>query len=555
MKYVPPYGITTDPDAHYVNGDPSNGLEGSIPPAAAFEEPMREIVAVITKSGITPDDGDLQQMAKGVRSQFMNYAEDTGSVNALSVAYDPPLASYTKGLVLRVRVKNTNTGACVINAGAGNVLIKKMNGADTSPNDLPAGCLAVMVFDGTLFQLVNFIGAAPSGPPQVFSVKIPYCVDTSATPGIITANFTPAIMTLAAGDMLAVKVANTNPGPTIMNINAITPGVNLAPNGGGIMIQGDVHASDVVIFFYDGTNLYFAPNPEISAAITYMCGAGQQFIDVPTALNALRRKTIGAAGHVTLKMVQGKYAGFAVSHPSGDRLTIAGTMIGTAPVNADFAANGNSFNTIAQDAIYNVNMLRSKYGTEIQIPWIYPTGTYGIENTGPGVVSFQDLLVTGTRPWPCPFPGYHQVGVFSTGSLALENVSVWGCELGVYVYGGADGYVDHCFGANNMLANFACNGYLQMTYCYSVGGTTDSVTCSGGNIYFGNSSSYMNGHVGVYCENGQIYCLYSQSLGSAALDGYAALNGLLIVQLAPAFGPTSPPAGTQGNLGGTVIIE
>ena len=35
MKYVQPYGIA-DEDAPYINGDPSQGRMGSIPPAAAF---------------------------------------------------------------------------------------------------------------------------------------------------------------------------------------------------------------------------------------------------------------------------------------------------------------------------------------------------------------------------------------------------------------------------------------------------------------------------------------------------------------------------------------
>ena len=54
MKYVQPYGIS-DADAPYINGDPSIARQGSIPPAAAFEHPMREIVAVIQKNGLAPD--------------------------------------------------------------------------------------------------------------------------------------------------------------------------------------------------------------------------------------------------------------------------------------------------------------------------------------------------------------------------------------------------------------------------------------------------------------------------------------------------------------------
>ena len=88
MLYVQPYGVS-DPDAAYINGNPSTGVQGSIPPAAAFEHPMREIVAVITKNLLTPSGTDLTQLFKATRSQRGNYAQDTGSVNAISVAYRP----------------------------------------------------------------------------------------------------------------------------------------------------------------------------------------------------------------------------------------------------------------------------------------------------------------------------------------------------------------------------------------------------------------------------------------------------------------------------------
>src|SRR5262245_53935904 len=123
MKYQQPYGIT-DVNAPYINGDPSIGRMGSIPPAAAFEYPMRELVNVISKSKLTPDDGDLQQTAKGVRSQAMNFVEDTGAVNAMIVSLDPALAAYTPGLPLRVRVLHTNTSSTVtLNAGAGAAVV------------------------------------------------------------------------------------------------------------------------------------------------------------------------------------------------------------------------------------------------------------------------------------------------------------------------------------------------------------------------------------------------------------------------------------------------
>ena len=176
MKYVPPYGREAEADdATYINGDPSIARQGSIPPAEAFEHPMRELVAVIDNSLIAPSEEDLQQVAKAVRSQRMNYAEDTGTINTLSVAFDPPIISYNIGLPIRVKIRNTNTGPATIDAGGGRVSVKKPTGAEMAANDLPAGGLAEMVFDGTAFQMINF-GGAGGGAGDVFLVNIPYTV-------------------------------------------------------------------------------------------------------------------------------------------------------------------------------------------------------------------------------------------------------------------------------------------------------------------------------------------------------------------------------------------
>ena len=63
MKYNQPYGVS-DPNAAYINGNPSTGTMGSIPPAASIEYPQREIVALIAAAGLTPDNADLAQAAQ-----------------------------------------------------------------------------------------------------------------------------------------------------------------------------------------------------------------------------------------------------------------------------------------------------------------------------------------------------------------------------------------------------------------------------------------------------------------------------------------------------------
>jgi hypothetical protein len=77
MKYNQPFGIS-DPEAAYVNGNPSTGVMGSIPPAASVEYDQREIIAVIKYAfdkGLidfnnvpcaAPTNADLTQLLKAI---------------------------------------------------------------------------------------------------------------------------------------------------------------------------------------------------------------------------------------------------------------------------------------------------------------------------------------------------------------------------------------------------------------------------------------------------------------------------------------------------------
>ena len=149
MKYNQPYGVT-DPDAPYINGNPSTGTMGSIPPAASIEYPQREIVEMIKDGGFNPDNGDLKQLSKAIQSCYINYVQDTGTVNALNVTMVPAPA-YTDGLVVRVKVAVINTGASSINVNAqGAKLIRRKGDTDVQAGDLSAGSIAYLVYNTTL---------------------------------------------------------------------------------------------------------------------------------------------------------------------------------------------------------------------------------------------------------------------------------------------------------------------------------------------------------------------------------------------------------------------
>jgi hypothetical protein len=171
VRYIQPYGIP-DLDAPYINGNPSIGLAGSIPPAAAFEHPMREIVHMIEKSGLAPSEADLHQLLKAIRTQKVNFAIDTGTTNHLVCSFDPSLDAYNNGFVVRIKVAHTNTGESEIDCGPGFRDIVRVDGSPLTAGDMSAGGIAKLVYVDNKFQLLNpniaaAIQAAVSGgsPP------------------------------------------------------------------------------------------------------------------------------------------------------------------------------------------------------------------------------------------------------------------------------------------------------------------------------------------------------------------------------------------------------
>ena len=498
MKYVQPYGIA-DENASYINGDPSIGRMGSIPPANAFEHPMREIVRVITANKMDPDTADLTQLMKGVRSQRTNYVEDTGLVNNLLVALDPPITAYTIGLPIRVKINVTNTGAATIDAGGGRVAVVKPSGAAMVAGDLPAGGLAEMVYDGTKFQMINFGGAGGgSGDTETILVNIPYAVD-SGTVNAIVANFTPAITSLIAGSVIMVKILNTNTGLATIVVNGL-PAKNVYALGGLAalpLLPGDLAAGDVVLMMYDGTRFWAAPNPNITANTTFNCANNTAIDDL---FKALSRKTIQSNVTVTVKLAIANYTPFVTYHNNSARIIVEGTMRTTVPAFNDFFKTGNAPAQRAADSANNIAMLRTRYGTEIQFNnSVIGTGQMAVWHTGPGKIRFKDLLVTGANVYAgAAFGLIGGIGC-QRGSACLSiGCTVWGSGSYGFWTSGGNHDCENCYATGNWTTGFYANS----------GGTMQLNACGG----------YGNDKMGCYAELNAIISHYYRSGVPGAAD-------------------------------------
>jgi hypothetical protein len=413
MKYAPPWlppGSVGDPNASYVNGDPSIARQGSIPPGAAIEQPMRELVNIITKSIVIPTSEDLEQVSKCIRSQRMNYCEDTGAVNSLTVAVDPPLTGYTFGLTLHVKVKNTCTGPSTIDAGAGRAPIRKPTGAETSAGDLCAAGMVALVYDGTVFQMINFGGTTTgTGGGTISLTDMPYCLDTSTQRNLVIANFSPAITDLKAGTVFMVKIANTsndtNNGACNINVNGLgnKPIFAMGCNTDWPMFPGDMQAGDVLVFAYDGTRFWILANVAIKESVTLNASTPLQVFNLFAALG---RKRIATTGALRVLLAPGWYSNVSPTtfnlnqgtvirtyHIDSDRITLEGTLNTgmKPPVPGDYSRTGSDETSRAYDANYNIYMIESRFATIIQARF----GT-GVEHVGPGMPTYKNLAVFGT---------------------------------------------------------------------------------------------------------------------------------------------------------------
>lgn len=73
MQYVPPLnGDQANPLRPYINANPAAGQQGSIPPAEAWEHPIREIVNAIEQAGLNASGGDLTQLWQAIQAAISN---------------------------------------------------------------------------------------------------------------------------------------------------------------------------------------------------------------------------------------------------------------------------------------------------------------------------------------------------------------------------------------------------------------------------------------------------------------------------------------------------
>jgi hypothetical protein len=119
-----------------------------------------------------------------------NTAVDTGTPNSYAVAMVPAVTTRIFGLYVRIKAKNTNTGPCTLNLGAGSFPIINPDGSALGANAIIAGGFFEVVDDGTFYQLISASQEAQSNAGLATTGDFKSRPTSEAIPGWVIANAT-----------------------------------------------------------------------------------------------------------------------------------------------------------------------------------------------------------------------------------------------------------------------------------------------------------------------------------------------------------------------------
>lgn len=483
----------------------------------------------------------LPQVPVNVQGGNWVYCVDTGTVNALVVTPSPNVAvTPAAGFGLRVRVLVTNTAASAITinyinasgvaAAWGPFTIKRGSGAAVAAADLTSGTVVDLVFDGTAFQMANYLGSG-TNTNTTNNIGLPYIAD-SGTLNAIVATFSPAFTgygaggtPIVAGTAVAVKLANTITGACTIVVNglvskAVTTG-DLVNPANAVFVAGEV-----LLLIYDGTQWQIAN----TSSLTYR---------KPTANTILYVN--GSTGSDTLRDGTASTVGAGTSGPFATIQKAVDTAFGYAPSQFTITisvATGTYSEKVATPSYAGPNIIVD--GNVAANVIVNAGAGTCFTVTGPNTMTVKNLTVQNNGVYP-------NIGFLAAQGSSLNTLNTVSntCSIVFYAYGGATIRPGtHTFmGSGYSMFHADQGGNIFFgTYTFTIGAAISMsgagaacIFVGGGNVGFNNvtPSNFVNG-------------------GSVSASKYTVvLNGVLNANtLGSAFLPGTT-AGTQ-NTGGQV---
>jgi hypothetical protein len=395
----------------------------------------------------------LPSVPAAVQNGTWIWALDTGIVNALTITPTfPQVTALVAGMGFRVKVLVTNTGASTITINGssvfGPIAIRRATGVALSANDMLSGQVVELVYDGTNFQMVNYLGAAAT-TSTITAISIPYVVDSGAVNAIV-ATYSPVITSgqQIAGLFISVKLANTITGACTINVNGL---------GLKNVMFGDLNpttinvftAGEVLLLVYDGT----------------------QYQIVNTSSASYRKPT----GNFTIYVNQaiGNDANDGISNLAGHALATIGAGVKLA---FSYAPSVYTITVVVEPGTYNEAVATPTYaGPNLIIDGLVVTSVtvnsgnnHCISVTGPNTLTVKNLTV--------------QSGVaYNGGFVCSDGATLNTQNTASNAVGGSVWYEVN--GSINILGNHTFNGSSNSAF-WTIGGNL-----SVGNVQFTFSTS------------------------------------------------------------------
>lgn len=158
------------------------------------------------------------------------YAADAGSTDDYAITLTPAPAAYTTGMVVKFKANTANTGAATLNVNSlGAKTIVKNYNTTLADNDIKAGQLVEVIYDGTNFQLISPVSNSSSSGKilQVASYSDTTAISTSSGT-LVDMTSTTVSLTVSANSRLIIYFSGN-----VSNSTATTNRTWISLNVGG----------------------------------------------------------------------------------------------------------------------------------------------------------------------------------------------------------------------------------------------------------------------------------------------------------------------------------
>lgn len=317
------------------------------------------------------------------------YAADTVGTDAYAITLVPAITAYAVGQVFNFKAGTPNMGPATLAVnGLTAITIRKNNDQTLDNNDIEAGQIVTVVYDGTYFQMQSQVANLFSSIVGIQNGQYIYAADSVGSDSYAI-TLSPAPTAYAIGQIFYFKAGTLNTGPASLNINAL--GARTIKKAYNSDLQtGDILANQIVQVVYDGTNFQMM-SPSAAA------GLRVKVLVTTHDMSVIGLQTISGVGfQPKLVQIKASYQGTGYSNGGSavmsqgdyDGTTQGCTYPATNTANPEIAGSDYASGTIcllnrnSVSSNVNASAVASNLGADgFDLTWSksgFPTGTIGL---------------------------------------------------------------------------------------------------------------------------------------------------------------------------------